>query len=156
PHRVEVLDRGGEAFWSTGSGDAWQAVRGTVVLKARRSAEGADSAELTIDVLRDAERWAVELSHLRPGGMLLDVDLPGPGGLVHAALALGGTARVTRAGELVSDTAMVRATALVTGYHADDSTFRTLPAGRSGDLELLIHLDGLPGGALEIGFEHPE
>ena len=156
-HRVAVLSRNGEAFWSSGSGDAWEAVQGNVSLDARRSAEDGDSAELTVEVVRGAERWAVELSRLRPGGMLIDVDLPGPGGLVHAALVFGGTARVTRAGELVSDSAMLRATALTTGYHADDSTFRSLPAGRSGDVELLIHVDGLPGGVpLEIGFEHPE
>ena len=158
-HRVEVVDRDGEAFWSAGArgGDLWERVRGEARLEARRSSEGEASADLTISLLRGAERWTVELSSLRPGGMVLDADLAGPGGLVHAAIVLGGTARVTRAGEVISDRAVVRAVALTTGYHADDGTFRTLRAGRSGDLELLVTVEGLPGGeTLELGVEHPE
>ena len=58
---------------------------------------------------------------------------------------------------MLSDAASLRALALTTGFHADDGTFRSLPAGRSGDLELLVQVDGLPGGGtLDIGFEHPE
>ena len=158
-HRVEVLGRGGDAFWAAGArgSDLWERVRGEVQLDARRPAEGAPSALLSLDLTRGAERWSVELTALRPGSLLVDGDVPGPGGLIHAAVALGGTARVTRAGELVSDSVTLRAVALTTGFHADDGTFRTLPAGRSGDLELLIQLDGLPGGgSLELGFEHPE
>jgi len=158
-HRVEVADRDGEVFWSAGTpgSDLWERGRGAARLEARRSSDGEATAELTVSLLRGAERWTVELSRLRPGGMVLDADLTGPGGLVHAAVALGGTARVTRAGEVISDTATVRAVALTTGYHADDGTFRTLRAGRSGDLELLVSVDGLPGGAtLEVGVEHPE
>ena len=158
-HQVAVLGRGGEAFWATGArgNELWERVRGDVRLEARRPPGGAPSAELSVDLIRNAERWSVELSALRPGSLLLDADLLGPGGLVHAAVALGGTARVTRGGELVTDAATVRALALTTGFHADDGTFRTLPAGRSGDLELLIQLDGLPDGAtLDLGFEHPE
>ena len=155
-HRVEVLGRGGTAFWSTG-GDLWVQVRGEAVLDARRDADGTASAQLTMSLVRDTERWTVELSGLRPGALLIDADLPGPGGLVHAAVALGGTARVTRSGEVLTDTALLRATALTTGYHSDDGTFRTLPAGRSGDLELLVHVDGLPGGqVLDLGLEHPQ
>jgi hypothetical protein len=158
-HRVEVNDRDGEVFWSAGAhgSDLWERGRGDAHLEARRSSDGEASAELTLSLFRGAERWTVELSGLRPGGMVLDTDLTGPGGLVHAAVALGGTARVTRAGEVISDTAAVRAVALTTGYHADDGTFRTLRAGRSGDLELLVSVDGLPGGAaLELGVEHPD
>ena len=158
-HRVEVLGRGGDAFWAAGvrGSDLWERVRGEVQLDARRPAEGTPSAVLSLDLTRGAERWSVELTALRPGSLLVDGDVPGPGGLIHAAVALGGTARVTRAGELVSDSVTLRAVALTTGFHADDGTFRTLPAGRSGDLELLIQLDGLPGGGtLELGFEHPE
>jgi len=55
-HRVAVLSRNGEAFWSSGSGDAWEAVQGNVSLDARRSAEDGDSAELTVEVVRGAER----------------------------------------------------------------------------------------------------
>src|SRR5262249_48521761 len=157
--RVEVLGRGGDAFWSAGprGSDSWERVRGDVQLEVRHSAEGATSAELSLHLTRNAEGWTVELSALQPGSLLIDGDLPGAGGLVHAAVALGGTARVTRAGELISDTVSLRAVALTTGFHADDETFRTLPAGRSGDLELLVQLDGLPGGrTLDLGFEHPE
>ena len=135
----------------------WERVRGDVQLEVRRPAEGAPSAELSLHLTRGAEGWSVELSALRSGSLLIDGDLPGPGGLVHAAVALGGTAQVTRAGELISDSVTLRAVALTTGYHADDGTFRTLPAGRSGDLELLVQLDGLPGlDTLDLGFEHPE
>jgi hypothetical protein len=158
-HRVEVVDRDGEVFWSAGAhgGDLWERVRGDAQLEARRSPEGEASANLTISMVRGAERWTIELSRLRPGGMVLDADLAGPGGLVHAAVALGGTVRVTRAGEVISDRAVVRAVALTTGYHADDGTFRTLRAGRSGDLELLVTVEGLPGGeTLELGVEHPD
>jgi hypothetical protein len=158
-HRVEVVDRDGEVFWSAGprGGDLWERGRGDARLEARWSSEREASAELSISLLRGAERWTVELSRLRSGGMVLDADLPGPGGLVHAAVALGGTARITRAGEVISATAVLRAVALTTGYHADDGTFRTLRAGRSGDLELLVSVDGLPGGGtLEVGVEHPE
>ena len=155
-HRVEVLGRGGSVFWSAG-GDLWERMRGEVVLDARRSPEGPPSAQLTAHVTRNAERWTVELSGLGPGGMLIDSDLPGPGGLIHAAAAIEGTARVTRAGVVLAAAAPLRVVALTTGFHADDETFRTLPAGRTGDLELLIHVDGLPGiGPLELGFEHPE
>jgi hypothetical protein len=67
-----------------------------------------------------------------------------------------GTARVTRAGEVISESASARAVALTTGFHADDGTFRSLPAGRSGDLELLVQVDGLPGDdTLSVGFERP-
>jgi hypothetical protein len=159
PHRVEVVDRDGEVFWAAGQrgGDLWERGHGEARLEARRSSDGVASADLTISLLRGAERWTVELSRLRPGGMVLDADLAGPGGLVHAAVALGGTARVTRAGEVIADAATVHAVALTTGYHADDGTFRTLRAGRDGDLELLVSVDGLPGGAtLELGVEHPE
>jgi len=158
-HRVEVLGRGGDAFWAAGArgSDLWERVRGEAELDARRPAEGAPSASLSVHLTRGAERWTVELSTLRSGSLLIDADLPGPGGLVHAAVALGGTARITRAGEVLDDAASVRAVALTTGFHADDGTFRSLPAGRSGDLELLIQVDGLPGGGtLDIGFEHPE
>ena len=158
-HRVEVLGRGGDAFWAAGArgSDLWERVRGDVQLDARRSSDGVASAELVIHLVRGAERWTVELSGLRPGGMLVDADLTGPGGLVHAAVTLGGTARVIRAGEVISDTATLQAMALTTGFHADDGTFRSLPAGRSGDLELLVQVDGLPGrGSLELGFEHPD
>ena len=158
-HRVEVLGRGGDAFWSAGArgGDLWERVRGEVQLDARRPAEGAPSASLSLQVTRGAERWTVELSTLQSGSLVIDADLPGPGGLVHAAVALAGTARVTRAGELLGDAAGIRALALTTGFHADDGTFRSLPSGRSGDLELLVQVDGLPGGGtLDIGFDHPE
>ena len=158
-HRVEVLGRGGEAFWSAGArgADLWERVRGEVQLDARRTTEGAASATLSLQLLRGAERWTIELSTLRSGSLVIDADLPGPGGLVHAAVALGGTARVIRAGEVLSDAASLHALALTTGFHADDGTFRSLPAGRSGDLELLVQVDGLPGGGiLDIGFEHPE
>jgi len=158
-HRVEVLGRGGDAFWSAGArgSDLWERVRGEAELEARRPSQGAPSASLSLRLTRGAERWTVELSTLRSGSLLIDSDLPGPGGLVHAAVALGGTARVTRAGEVLSDAASVRALALTTGFHADDATFRSLPAGRSGDLELLVQIDGLPGaGTIDIGFEHPE
>ena len=158
-HRLEVLARGGDAFWLAGprGSNLWEQVHGDVRLEARRSPEGAPSANLSVHVTRGAESWTVELSTLRSGSLLIDADLPGPGGLVHAAVALGGTARVTRAGELLSDSATLRAVALTTGFHADDGTFRALPAGRSGDLELLIELDGLPGGeTLDLGFDHPE
>ena len=158
-HRVEVLGRGGDAFWATGprGGDLWERTRGDVQLEARRTAEGAASAELRIDLMRGAERWTVELTTLRPGSLLIDADLTGPGGLIHAAVTLGGTARIVRAGEVITEAATLRAMALTTGFHADDGTFRSLPAGRSGDLELLVHVDDLPGGpALELGFEHPE
>ena len=158
-HRVEVVDRDGEVFWAAGQrgGDLWERSHGDARLEARRSSDGEASAELTVSLLRGAERWTVELSRLRSSGMVLDADLAGPGGLVHAAVAFGGTARVTRAGEVIADAATVRAVALTTGYHADDGTFRTLRAGRSGDLELLVSVDGLPGGAtLELGVEHPE
>ena len=158
-HRAEVLGRGGDAFWSAGArgGDLWERVRGDVQLDARRPAEGAPSASLSLHLTRGAERWTVELTTLRSGSLLIDADLPGPGGLVHAAVALGGTARVTRAGEVLSDAAGIRALALTTGFHADDGTFRSLPAGRSGDFELLVQVDGLPDGStLDIGFEHPE
>jgi len=158
-HRVEVLGRGGDAYWAVGArgGDLWERIRGDVELGARRSGDGTPSAALTVHLLRGAERWTVELSRLRPGDMLIDGDLTGPGGLVHAAIALGGTARVTRAGEVISEAASVRAVALTTGFHADDGTFRSLPAGRSGDLEMLIQVDGLPGDdVLSIGFERPE
>ena len=158
-HRVEVLGRGGDAFWAIGArgGDLWERIRGEVQLDARRSPDGTASATLVIQLLRGTERWAVELSHLRPDGMLIDGDLTGPGGLVHAAIALGGTARVTRAGEVISETASLRAVALTTGFHADDGTFRSLAAGRSGDLELLVQVEGLPGGeTLSVGFERPE
>ena len=155
-HRVEALGRGGTVFWSMG-GDLWERTRGDVALDVRRPADGAPSADLTAQVVRGAERWTIELSALGPGGVLIDADVPGPGGLVHAAAALGGTARVTRAGRVLTDSAPLRVVALTTGFHADDETFRTLPAGRSGDLELLIHVDGLPGDeAIELGFEHPE
>jgi hypothetical protein len=158
-HRASVLGRGGDAFWAAGArgSDLWERVRGEVRLQASRNSEGASSAEVSLHLTRNAEPWIVELSGLRPGSVQFDSDLPGPGGLVHAAVALAGTARVTRGGELLTDTATVRVLALTTGFHADDGTFRTLPAGRSGDLELLIQLDGLPGGAtLDVGFEHPE
>ena len=158
-HRVEVLGQGGDAFWSARArgSDLWERVRGDVQLEVRCPAEGAPSAELSLHLTRGAERWSVELSALRSSSLLIDGDLPGPGGLVHAAVALGGTARVTRAGELVSDSVTLRAVALTTGYHADDGTFRTLPAGRSGDLELLVQLDGLPGlDTLDLGFEYPQ
>jgi hypothetical protein len=158
-HRVEVLGRGGDAFWAVGprGGDLWERIRGDVQLGARRSPDGTASAVLVIQLLRGAERWTVELSKLRPSGMLIDGDLTGPGGLVHAAIALAGTARVTRAGEVISETASLRAVALTTGFHADDGTFRSLPAGRSGDLELLVQVDGLPAGeTLSVGFERPE
>lgn len=157
-HRVEVLGRGGDAFSSAGvrGGDLWERVRGDVRLEARRSGERDASAQLSLHLTRGAERWSIELTALRPGSLLIDTDLPGPGGLVHAAVVLEGTARITRAGERVSDNVSLRALALTTGFHADDGTFRALPAGRSGDLELLVQLDGLPEGALEVGFEHPE
>ncbi|HET9157664.1 MAG TPA: hypothetical protein VFN91_13415 [Myxococcaceae bacterium] len=158
-HRVEVLGRGGDAFWSAGArgSELWERVRGEVRLEARRNSKGASSAELSLHLTRNAESWIVELSSLRPGSAQFDVDLPGPGGLVHAAVALAGTARVTRGGELLTDAASLRALALTTGFHADDGTFRAVPAGRTGDLELLIQLDGLPGGdTLDLGFEHPE
>jgi hypothetical protein len=158
-HRVEVLGRDGEAFWSAGArgADLWERVRGEVQLDARRTTEGGASATLSLQLLRGAERWTIELSTLRSGSLVIDADLPGPGGLVHAAVALGGTARVIRAGEVLSDAASLHALALTTGFHADDGTFRSLPAGRSGDLELLVQVDGLPGGGiLDIGFEHPE
>jgi hypothetical protein len=158
-HRVEVHGRGGDAFWSAGArgSDLWERVRGEAELDARRPAEGAPSATFSMHLTRGAERWTVELSTLRSGSLLIDGDLPGPGGLVHAAVALGGTARVTRAGDVLTDAASVRALALTTGFHADDGTFRSLPSGRSGDLELLVQVDGLPGGGtLDIGFEHPE
>ena len=47
-HRVEVLGRGGEAFWSAGArgNDLWERVRGEVRLEARRNSEGASSAEV--------------------------------------------------------------------------------------------------------------
>ena len=158
-HRVEVLGRGGDAFWAVGprGSNLWERVQGDVRLEARRSPEGAPSADVSLHVTRAAEAWTVELSALRSGSLLIDADLPGPGGLVHAAVAFGGTARVSRGGELLADSASLRAVALTTGFHADDGTFRALPAGRSGDLELIIQLDGLPGGeTLELGFEHPE
>ena len=158
-HRVEVLGRGGDAYWAVGArgGDLWERIRGDVRLDARRSPDGTASAALVIHLLRGTERWTVELSTLRPGGMLIDGDLSGPGGLVHAALALGGTARVTRAGEVISETASLRAVAYTTGFHADDGTFRSLPAGRTGNLELLVQVDGLPGDdTLSLGFERPE
>ena len=59
-------------------------------LDARRPAEGAPSASLSLHLTRGAERWTVELSTLRSGSLLVDADLPGPGGLVHAAVALEG------------------------------------------------------------------
>gem|GEM_PF-389218 len=158
-HRVEVLGRSGDAFWSAGArgADLWERVRGEVELDARRPAEGPSSAALSLHLVRGAERWTIELSALRSGSLVIDADLPGPGGLVHAAVALGGTARVIRSGEVLSDAASLRVLALTTGFHADDETFRSLPAGRSGDLELLVQIDGLPGGGtLDIGFEHPE
>src|SRR5262249_31085134 len=96
-HRVEVLGRGGHAFWAAGprGSDSWERVRGDIQLEARRSAEGATTAELSLHLTRNAESWTVELSALRPDSVLIDGDLPGPGGRVHAAVALGGTARVT-------------------------------------------------------------
>ena len=76
-HRVEVLGRGGDAFWAVGSrgGDLWERIRGDVRLDARRSPDGTASAALAIQLLRGTERWTVELSRLRPGGMLIDGDL---------------------------------------------------------------------------------
>ena len=123
-HRVEVLGRGGEAFWSAGArgADLWERVRGEVQLDARRPSEGPASAALSLQVTRGAERWTIELTTLRSGSLMIDADLPGPGGLVHAAVVLGGTARVTRAGEVLSDAASLRALALTTGFHADDGT----------------------------------
>lgn len=157
-HRVEATDRRGELFCAAGhvGGDLWERVRGAVRVDARTSSTpGRSGARLDLRFTRGAETWTVELD--RMGGMDVDADLPGPGGLVHAALALDGLARVSRAGQTLAERAPLRALLLTTGYHADDGTFRTLRAGRSGDLELLVHVEGLPGGeVLDLGVEDPE
>ena len=132
-------------------------MRGDVLLDARRSIEGAASARMMVSVLRGDELWTVELSQLRPDGMSVDADFKGPGGVVHAAVVLRANARVTRRGEVLTETATLRAAAFTTGFHADDGTFRALSQARSGDLELLVHLEALPGqGPIDIGFDRPE
>ena len=154
--RVEVHG-GASTFWYASVGNRWDQVRGDVLLDARRSGEGVALARLMVSVLRGDELWTVELSQLRPDEMVLDADLEWPSGPVHAAVALRAKVRVTRSGEVLTETARLQAFALTTGLHADDGTFRMLPQPRSADLELLLHLEDVPGqGSVDIGFDRPE
>ncbi|MFY0569239.1 elastin [Archangium lansingense] len=93
------------------------------------------------------------------GGVVLDQDMHGGAMLgsyntsrVHAAAAVWGVGRVWRNGELLTDTAVIHASALAQGAHADDGTFRTLPVARPGDTELTVLVWNLPREAEPRGF----
>ncbi|HEY1417241.1 MAG TPA: hypothetical protein VGF41_05025, partial [Myxococcaceae bacterium] len=154
--RVEVHG-GGSTFWYAGGGNRWEQVRGDVLLHAQRASDGTSVAQLTLTILHEEDLWTVELFQHRPDEMLLDSDVDGPGGSVHAAVAVRARVRVTRRGQVLTETAKMQAFALTTGFHADDGTFRMLPRPRRDDLELLVHLEDVPGeGSVDIGFEWPE
>ncbi|HET9155145.1 MAG TPA: hypothetical protein VFN91_00680, partial [Myxococcaceae bacterium] len=154
--QVEVHG-GGSTFWYAQASTRWEQVRGDVVLRAQRSGRGEPPAQLMVTVLRADELWTVELSQRRPDEVLVDADVDGPGGRLHAAVALRAKARVTRDGQVLTETARMQAFALTTGFHADDDTFRMLPQPRSNDFELLVHLEDVPGeGPVDVGFDCPE
>lgn len=85
------------------------------------------------------------------GGVVLNQDLHGGAPLgfssmsrERAAVALWGVGRVWRNGELLTDSAVIHASALAWGAHADDDTFRVLPVARPGDTELDVLVWNLP------------
>jgi hypothetical protein len=93
------------------------------------------------------------------GGVLLNQDLHGTSGLgfsnmtqVHAVASVWGVGRVWRNGALLSDTALIYASALSHGAHADDDTFRVLPVARPGDTEVEVLVWNLPPGSEPRGF----
>ncbi|XXF75854.1 hypothetical protein P2318_22700 [Myxococcaceae bacterium GXIMD 01537] len=99
------------------------------------------------------------------GGVRLDVDLNGGSGIgfpaatrVHAAAAVWGVGRVTRNGQVLTDTALIHAAALSAGARSDDDTHGMLPIARPGDLELSVLAWNLPRsqeprGFIEFGFD---
>ncbi|QRN94302.1 elastin [Archangium violaceum] len=99
------------------------------------------------------------------GGVLLNQDVHGMSGLgfpsttqVHAVAAVWGVGRVWRNGALLSDTALIYASALSHGAHADDDTFRVLPVARQGDTEVEVLVWNLPPtseprGFIQLGFD---
>ncbi|WP_257456224.1 hypothetical protein [Archangium lipolyticum] len=99
------------------------------------------------------------------GGVVLNQSLHGMSGLgfstttqVHAVAAVWGVGRVWRNGALLSDTALIYASALSHGAHADDDTFRVLPVARQGDTEVEVLVWNLPPaseprGFIQLGFD---
>ena len=156
PNQVEVRG-GGSTFWYDTAHRAWEQVRGDVQLDARRTNEGAARARLMMSVIHEDALWTVELEQSRPDEMFVDADVDGPGGKVHATVALRASAKVTRNGVVVTRSGRLQAFALTTGFHADDGTFQMLPQPRTGHLELLVHLQDVPGEEfVDIGFDSPE
>lgn len=93
------------------------------------------------------------------GGVLLDVDLHGDSGWgfytaprMHAGVALWGIGRVTRNGQLLTDSAVIHAAALTAGARSDDDVHGLLPASRPGDHELYVLAWNLPTNAEPRGF----
>jgi hypothetical protein len=93
------------------------------------------------------------------GGVILDVDLHGDSGLgfsnaprMHAGVALWGVGRVTRNGQLLTDSAVIHAAALTAGARSDDDVHGLLPAARAGDHELYVLAWNLPASVEPRGF----
>lgn len=159
-HRVEAADSSGRAFWEAGppGSDQWEKVTGHLRLDVSPDTGSVPRAEVTVEVTRNAEAWRFELAQVSRRDVAAEVDTPGPGGWVHAPLVLRGLARVSRAGEVLPGLRPFGVTVLSTGYHADDDSFRTLRGGRTGDLEVLVHVDGVAvdagrAGTLDLGFD---
>ncbi len=98
-------------------------------------------------------------AHPVGGGVLLGVDLYGNSGLgwpvttrVHAAVAVWGVGSVWLNGQLLTDSAVIHASALSHGAQADDETHLTLPVAREGDTELHVLVWNLPPSLEPRGF----
>ena len=145
-----------------------------------------DQATLHAEVRDGGDLWALDLttpgfppdasgasSPLRAwvrfpifGGVVTGADLQGFTGMgllrgpkVHAAAAIWGEGTVHLNGQLVTDHALIEADALSAGGHADDQSFRTLPAAREGDAEIIVFASNLPTalaprGFLLVGFDN--
>lgn len=93
------------------------------------------------------------------GGVMLDVDLHGSSGLgfsyaprVHAGAAVWGVGRVTRNGQLLTDSAIIHVAALTAGARSDDEVHTLLTLARPGDHELYVLAWNLPASAEPRGF----
>jgi hypothetical protein len=93
------------------------------------------------------------------GGVILDVDLHGDSGRgfytaprMRAGVALWGIGRVTRNGQLLTDSAVIHAAALTAGARSDDEVHGLLPASRPGDHEIYVLAWNLPTSIEPRGF----
>ncbi len=93
------------------------------------------------------------------GGVILDRDMNGGSGLgwlaatrVHAAIAVWGVGSVWRNGQLLTDTAVIQASALSHGAFTDDEAHQPLPVAREGDTEFEVLVWNLPLSAEPRGF----